>query len=150
MIYPEFERYKIKYSSLQEQFKGLLDEKERLFTKALPNAIRYDRERVQSSPNCNPLEEYAIAIDEAGIDKALSEARTLLQDWEKLLDMKGQELERSQDVYDKIYRYRIINNYGINKISRILGYSKSQVYRKLGQVKKTCDKMRKEICYDSK
>ena len=145
MIYLEYEEYKTKYLALQEHFHHVLLEKERLFTRALPNAIRYDKEHVQCSVDSNPLEEYAIAVDEAKIDETLKQLRQLLEDWERLLDIKKRELDKSQDVYDKIYRFRFIERYGINRIARSLDYSKSQVYRKLNQIQKRCDKMRKEI-----
>ena len=39
MIYPEYERYSTKFNEVQERFMQVLLEKERLFTKTLPNAM---------------------------------------------------------------------------------------------------------------
>ena len=145
MIYLEYEAYRVKFLDLQEQFNHFLTEKERLFTRAMPNAIRYDKEHVQSSNDSNPLEEYAIALDEQKIDENLSRLRQLLEDREKLLNMKEMELRKSQDKFDRIYVNRFLDGYGINRLARSHNYSKSQVYRILGQIQKRCDKMRKNL-----
>ena len=79
-------------------------------------------------------------------DESLNTLRQLLEDRKLLLEMKETELRKSQDRYDKIYVYRFVDGYGINKVARTLNYSKSQVYRILDQIQKRCDKMRKETC----
>ena len=136
MIYPEYESCKAKVSELQNQFDRLLTEKERIFTKALPNAIRYDKEHVQTSGGSNPLEEYVISLDEKQIDEKLNQIRILLDDRNRLLEMKEKELFKSQDLHDKVYRMRFIEGCGIKKIARILNYSKAHVYRILDEIKK--------------
>ena len=88
MIYLEYEEYRAKFLDLQEQFNHILTEKERLFTRALPNAIRYDKEHVQCTNDSNPLEDYACALDEKRIDEHLGRLRQLLEDRERLLKMK--------------------------------------------------------------
>ena len=143
MIYLDYEECKIKYAQLQIQFNQVLTEKERLFTRTLPNAIRYDKDHVQSSPDSNVLEDYVVALEESKIDESLGRLRQLLEDRERLLELKEKELRKSRDKDDKIYRFRFLDGYGINKIARTLNYSKSQVYRILSQIEKRCDKMRK-------
>ena len=134
MIYPEYESCKIKVSELQNQFDKLLTEKERIFSKALPNAIRYDKENVQTSGGVNALEEYVIELDEKQIDEKLNQIRTLLEDRIKLLEMKEKELFKSQELHDKIYRMRFVEGCGIKKISKILNYSKAHVYRIIDEI----------------
>ena len=136
MTYLEYERFKVKYNEMQETFAQILMEKERLFTKTLPNAITYDRDQVQTSISGNPLEEYVISMDEKRIDEKLSKTRESLKDWEMLLKMKENELRASYSIPDKIYVCRYIDGYGINKIAKTINYSKSQVYRILSQIDK--------------
>ena len=145
MTYLEYERFKVKYNDLQERFALILMEKERLFTKVLPSAIRYDKDRVQSSIDGNPLENYVISLDEENIDEKLTQLRESLKDWEMLLKMKEKELRASHAIPDKIYVYRYIDGYGINKIAKTISYSKSQVYRILNQIDK---KMRQNAKID--
>ena len=73
--YLEYDRCKAKYHAIQEAFTALLLERERLFTKMLPNAITYDKDHVLSSVGSNPLEDYAISLDEKGIDEKLARYR---------------------------------------------------------------------------
>ena len=141
MIYIEYESYRLKYLELQEQFNRILTEKERLFTKTLPNAIRYDKEHVQCSPDTNTLEEYVINLDEKKIDESLARLRQLLEDRGKLLELKEQELRKSQDKDDRVYCLKYLDGYGINKICKIMSYSRSQIYKILNRISKRC-KMR--------
>ena len=128
-LYQEYEQIKARYESIQEAFTALLLERERLFTKMLPNAITYDKDHVLSSVGSNPLEEYAISLDVKGIGEKLARYRQALHDWRDILETKERELRKSQNIIDKIYVLRIIERRGINNISRILHYSSSQVSR---------------------
>lgn len=138
MIYIEYEAYRCKYLDLQEQFNHFLTEKERILTKTLPNAIRYDKDKTSSSLDGNPLEDYVIELEESKVDESLDRIRQLLEDRERLLQLKERELRMSQDVYDRIYRMKYLDCMGINKIAKIMHYSRSQVYRILENIKKRC------------
>ena len=116
MIYPEYERYSAKFNEVQERFMQVLLEKERLFTKTLPNAIRYDRDQVQCSVDGNPLEDYVISLDEENIDEKLNQLRESMKDWEILLRLKEKELRSSPVISDKVYLYRYVDGYRIGKI----------------------------------
>lgn len=144
MVYPEYESYRIKYNRLQERFADVLMEKERLFTKTLPNAITYDRDVVQTSIDGNPLEEYVCTMDEKQIDEKIAKLRESLKDWTILLDMKEKELRKSLAVPDKVYLMRYIECYSISRISRSINYSKSQTYRVIKQIEKKCEKMKQK------
>lgn len=138
MIYIEYEQYRCKYLDLQEQFNHFLTEKERILTKTLPNAIRYDKDKTSSSLDGNPLEDYVIELEESKVDESLDRIRQLLEDRERLLHLKEKELRMSQDAYDRIYRMKYLDCMGINKIAKIMHYSRSQVYRILENIKKRC------------
>ena len=146
MVYVDYEEYRNKYLAIQQQFNLVLSKKEAIFTKTLPSGIRYDKEHVQSSPSSCPLEDYVISLEEQKIDEDLKHLRQLMEDREKLLDSKEKELRKSPDKYDTIYRLKYLDGYGVNKISSMLNYSKSQVYRMLCQIQKRCDKMRQNMC----
>lgn len=140
--YLEYERIKERYINFQARFADALLEKERLLTKTLPNTIRYDRDHVLASVDGNPLEDYMIAVEDKGLEDKLSHYRQNLKDWRVLLEIKEEELRKSQDKMDKIYVMRCIDRYGINRIAKIMSYSRSQVYRILARIYKRCDTMR--------
>lgn len=136
MIYPEYESCLIKYRNIQDHFFDVLMEKERLLTKLLPNATTYDKDKVQGTPSDNPLEDYIMECDEKQIDEQIEKYKGLIVDVEKLVRSKEKELRLSQDKFDKIYRMRYLDGYGINKIVKMMNYSRPQIYRYLKMIEK--------------
>lgn len=134
-IYPKYEITKCRYDRIQEQFASVLLEKEGLFTKALPNAIRYDKDRVQTTVEGNVLEEYVISLEEKDIDAKLDALRQSLSDWEILLEIQEGILRKSPDRYDRIYVLKYLDGCSIKKICKIMNYSRSQLYKILNQIK---------------
>ena len=140
MTYLDYEGFKTKYYNVQQMFADILLEKEAIFNKALPSGIRYDKEQVQTSVDGSPLDEYVIELER--IETKITKVRESLKDWEFLLSLKEKELRQSNDLHDRIYVMRILDGYGIKRISKVLNYSNSQVYRICQQISKKCDKMR--------
>ena len=146
MIYPEYEEAKARYIEAQRIFSEALWEKERLFTMTQPNAIRYDKDKVQISPSGSILDKYVEALEEQGIDEKLSTFRQLLEDRERLLKIKECDLRMSYDRIDKVYVCRFIDGHSIAQISKRLNYSRGQVYRIIQNIKRKmklatkCDK----------
>ena len=136
MVFVEYERCRIRYLEFQERFAEILLEKERLFTKTQPNAIRYDKETVQTSIDGNPLESYVIALDAEHIDEQLKVLRQNLTDWKFLLECKETELRASREIIDRVYVMRFLEGFGITRICRNINYSRAQVYRVLDRIKK--------------
>lgn len=134
MVYPEYEAYKSKYIIIQGVYNSILTEKEALFEKTQAKAIRYDKEKVQSSVGGNGFDEYLIAVEKKKIDKRLNVARQLMEDRERLLQIKEKELRQSHDRMDIIYAMRYIDGKKPYLIAKALNYSNSQVYRILNQI----------------
>ena len=109
--------------------------------KTLPSAIRYDKDHVQSSPSSNVLDEYVIALDESQIDSELAKVKELIEDRGRLLDLKEKQLRDSQHINDRVYVMKYLEGYSVNRISKVLNYSRTQVYRILDEIKKRWDKM---------
>ena len=147
MVYLEYESFKKRYLATQHEYSAILMEKENLFTMTQPKAIKYNSDRVQSSHSGNVFDDYLIAKESKQIDERLSEARSLLDDREKLLELKEKELRLSNDKTDIVYCLKYIEGMSTNSIAKRLNYSKSQVYRVLDRIKieirkdgKKCDK----------
>ena len=135
MLFLDYERAKIKYYKAQMWFEEALSEQERLLTKTMPSAISYNKPNVKSSPNGNVLDDYVIAKEEKRIDKKISRMRKLMDDREKILKVKEQELRKSHDKMDLVYVKLKIDGQSPEEISEALHYSKSQVYRMIGGIK---------------
>lgn len=143
MIYPEFEEAKARYIEAQRIFSEALWEKERLFTMTQPNAIRYDKDKVQISPSGSILDKYVEALEEQGIDEKLSTFRQLLEDRERLLKIKECDLRASFDRVDRVYSMRFLDGMSINQICKRTNYSRRQIYRILSEIKKDGTKCHK-------
>ena len=137
MIYLEYESYKRKYLDLQEQFNEFLLEKERILTKTLPKAIRYDKDLTTTGvPDDNPLESYVMELERSKVDVHLDHIRKLLEDRKMLLDAKEKELRTSYNQYDRVYTMRYLDGYGIKRICTEMNFSRAQIYRILDEIKK--------------
>ena len=137
MIYLEYESYKRKYLDLQEQFNEFLLEKERILTKTMPKAIRYDKDLTTTGvPDDNPLESYVMELERSKVDVHLDHIRKLLEDRKMLLDAKEKELRASFNQYDRVYTMRYLDGYGIKRICTEMNFSRAQIYRILDEIKK--------------
>ena len=143
MVYPEYVQYKSKYEELQNRFANLLLEKEKLFTDTFPRGITYDKDKVQCMPDDNPLERYAVTMDEKQIDEKLDTLRRQIKDWSILIEVKENELRKSKDIPDRIFTLRYLDGVSVSRISNIVSYSKKQIYRILGKMDKTISKNEK-------
>lgn len=140
-VFIDYEIYKRKYLEIQEKYNAILIEKESLFTKTQPNAIRYDKEQVKGGKlGCNGFDAYLIAKEQAKIDERLIEARQLLEDREKLLLLKERDLRASKDIKDIVYRMKYLDGIKPNVISRCLNYSESQIYRFLDKIQREIER----------
>lgn len=134
MIYKTYEEYKNRYYMTQQNYNDLLTEKERLFVRTQPNAIRYDKLNVKSSPNSNVLEDYVIEKEKKQLDRRIAEMKVLLDDRRNLMLLKEAELRKSKDMYDRIYTMRYLEDMSVERIAKKVNYSVSQVYRILTKI----------------
>lgn len=136
MIYIQYDEYKNKYYNAQKEFDSVLREKEELFSKTQPQATRYDKELVSGGKVNNKFDDYVILKDKNKIDERLLESKSILEDREKLLKLKEQELKESKDWIDIIYVYYYIDKLSIRKIEKRIPYSTAEICRKLKIIRK--------------
>ena len=140
MIYPEYEAYKERFLESQRIFNEALLEKEKLFVMTQPNAIRYDMDKVQTSPVGSILESYIIALEKSGIDERIKTIRQLFEDRERLLLLKEKDLRLSHDKYDRVYVCKYLDGLSITMTAKKLNYAKSHVYRIFKEIKSNLQK----------
>ena len=113
MVYIEYEAYKRKYHEAQSAYDELLTVKSSILSRKA-----YHRE----------LKKIASRIDDV---------QQLLKERELLLSLKLDELKGSNDPTDKVYYLRYIEHLKVKKISAIVHYSDTQVYRILNTITET-------------
>ena len=129
MLYITYEQFKVRYYETQKQYNEILNEKEHLFLKTQPKATKFDKERVSGGVKTNTFDEYLLEKERKQIDERLEEVKSILEDRKRLLHLKEEELKHSKNIHDKIYYYRYIDKLNIDKLCRLVSYSRPQVYR---------------------
>lgn len=92
--YLEYECIKAKFVDLQEQFAKVLLEKERLFTRTLPSAIRYDKDKVQTLHDMDKGAKHYV-INMSSVELAIT--ILLLGELEIFIAREQEELEEGDD-----------------------------------------------------
>lgn len=136
MIYKEYEEYRTKYYEAQKTYDAVLNEKEILFLRTQPNATVYDKEIVSGGTPSNAFDTYLIAKEKKKIEPRLEEAKSILEDRERLLKLKEEELYHSKDWNDVIYRYYFIEKLSIRKIAMRIPFSSTEIFRKIQIIRK--------------
>ena len=148
MTYLDYELLRRKYLAAQKSYDELLEEKERLFSRTQPKAVQFDGVQGAGREQ-SPFDEYLAKKETKQLDERLEEALDLLNCREDLLQRKEQELRCSRDIYDKIYRRRYLDKWRVGRIAMDIGYSESQVYRLLENIRtKICEEMRNDLMYN--
>lgn len=137
LVYITYEEYKNKYLLSQKKFDCILREKEELFSITQPKSAKFDKGIISKTNNGNIFDEYLIIKEQKQIDQRLDEIKSIMEDRERLLKLKEEELRHSKHYLDKIYRLRYLDKWTVSKIARILSYSESQVYRLLKKIART-------------
>lgn len=135
MLYKEYEEYKTKYYEAQNKYDEILSEKETLFIKTQPAAVDTTKDVVSGGGTNNSFDTYLIAKEKKKIDERLEEARSILEDRERLLKLKKEELKLSKDWYDIIYIYYFLEHLTMRKIEKRIPFSKSEIQRKVERIK---------------
>lgn len=136
MLYIEYEEYKNKYYEVQRKYNDILNEKEELFARTQPKATNITGEKTTGGKHENLFDEYLIQKERKNIDSRLEEVKSILNDRERLVKLKEQELRASNNSYDKIYRCRYIDRLTIEQTRRVSNYSRSQVFNILKVIRK--------------
>ena len=133
--YIDYEKCKNQSYEVQRKYNNLLAEKERLFSATQPQAIKFDKEVVSGGKPGNSFENYLMIKERKQIDERLAELKTLVDDFDHLLYIKRKQLEKSDNILDKIYLHYIVNRMGIHYVCRKVDYSEAQVYRYLREIR---------------
>ena len=121
------------YQRAESRLRRLADQREELEVSLGPSAIRYDRDVVQTTPEDHVTEILAKLAD---LDTTIAQAVETVRIREDILRRQRKILEDSAEIHDRIYVLHFIKHYGVRRIGRIVGYSRSQTYEILRQMKR--------------
>ena len=116
----------LEYRRSDARLKALADQREELEVSLGPSAIRYDKDIVQTSREDHTT---AVLAKLADLDILIAQANETVRIREDILRRQRLILESSAEIYDRIYVLYFIKHHGVRRISRQIGYSRSQVFR---------------------
>lgn len=129
MIYEEYESIWNTIRKKEEELFKLINKRDELFLKTQPKSSKFDKEKVDSKSTKNMMEEYV--IQKEYLNERIMQLNITLDDIDQVLKRKRDELKQSKNIYDRIYYYYCIERLSIYKVSCLINYSESQIYRKL-------------------
>ena len=139
MLYVEYNDYKNKLHNAQQVLDEIICEKEELFAKTQPQTTDFGNEPTNGGVPSDKFFEYVKEKLRLKIEERLEEAKSIVKDRKELLLSKEEELRRSKNEYDIIYKYYFIDYLTIRQIERRIPSSKSEIDRKLQKIKKYCN-----------
>jgi len=129
MLYQDYLREKEKYDNAFERYKCLIDEQSRLFNKTLPGGISYEKDKVESSPNSDMMDNYLIEKEKRELDSRINNIQAVVKERRHILDICEKELRRSKEICDIVFVLKVIDKKRTEEIAEVIGYSKNGVYK---------------------
>lgn len=135
-MYIEYNELLKKYKIAERNYNEALEEKSKLILAVLPKATQAKEIMVSGSHPSSDLKllDYTSKIDE--VDKLINQSRNTRDMLNYELKKKLIKMKEEGDVYDKIYIYRWIEHKSVYKFHKLVGYSKTQVYDYISEMKK--------------
>lgn len=133
-MYLEYHELLKKFKKAEKNYNEALEKKSELILSVMPKAVK-PKEIIttsNTSPDAN-LIDYTSEIDE--VDRLINQSRNTRDMLNYELKKKLIKMREEGDVYDKIYIYRWIEHRSVYKFHKLVGYSKSQVYDYISEMK---------------
>lgn len=134
-MYLEYHELLKKFKKAEKNYNEALEKKSELILSVMPGAVK--AKEVITTSNASPdanLIDYTSEIDE--VDRLINQSRNTRDMLNYELKKKLIKMREEGDVYDKIYIYKWIEHRSVYKFHKLVGYSKSQVYDYISEMKK--------------
>ena len=133
-LFIEYELLKRECKLAKREYDKALEKKAEYYYSVLPGASDTSKELIKTECTNDKFLNYTIRIQE--IDSEIDVRKNLYGNLSYRLKLKEIELRNSKELLDKIYTYRYLDRYKVNKIARLVEYSRAQLYRKLDEIDK--------------
>lgn len=147
-LYLEHRKAYIAYISAQRGYEQVINEYERISQSVQPRSPLAEHERDFSNETILPPTggrtekalEYTISMEQCRIEERMRFARVLMEERHVLLSAKEEELRKSRDIYNLVYRLKWVDGLKADAIIEETGYSRSQVYNIIGHLTKQLER----------
>lgn len=133
-LFVEYELLKRECKAAKRDYDKALEKKAEYYYSVLPGASDTSKELIKTECTNDKFLNYTIKIQE--IDSEIEVRKNLYGNLSYRLKLKEIELRNSKELLDRIYVYRYLDRYKVNKIARIVEYSREQTYRKIREIDK--------------
>lgn len=133
-LFIEYELLKRECKLAKREYDKSLEKKAEYYYSVLPGANDTSKELIKTECTNDKFLNYTIRIQE--IDSEIDVRKNLYGNLSYRLKLKEIELRNSKELLDRIYTYRYLDRYKVNKIARLVEYSRAQLYRKLDEIDK--------------
>ena len=121
---------------IKKEIKRVSNRIEDLRLMMLPSAIRYDADKVMSSPS-DPMMKFAERLDELEKEKSKLAVK-YIESTDRVIDLSN---ELTEDSMKDVIQWRFIRSLKPYQIAKELGYSERQVYRIYGEAIEELEKL---------
>lgn len=135
-MYIEYHELLKKCKEAEENYNEALEKKSKLILAVLPGSSKPKEVMVSGVHASSDLKliNYTSEIDR--VDNLINQSRNTRDMLNYELKKKLIKMKEEGDVYDKIYIYRWIEHKSVYKFHKLVGYSKTQVYDYISEMKK--------------
>lgn len=134
-MYLDYHELLKKYKEASRNYNEALEKRSKLVLAVIPGSSKIKQVMVDSSNTYSELNllNYTDEMDE--VDKLINQSRNTRDMLNYELKKLENKMRSTGDVYDKIYCYKWIDYKSPYKFYRIIGYSKSQIYNLIKEMK---------------
>ena len=135
-MYIEYHELLKKCKEAEENYNEALEKKSKLILAVLPGSSKPKEVMVSGVHASSDLKliNYTSEIDQ--VDNLINQSRNTRDMLNYELKKKLIKMREEGDIYDKIYIYRWIEHKSVYKFHKLVGYSKTQVYDYISEMKK--------------
>ena len=135
-MYIEYHELLKKCKEAEKNYNEALEKKSKLILAVLPGSSKPKEVMISGGHASSDLKliNYTSEIDR--VDNLINQSRNTRDMLNYELKKKLIKMREEGDVYDKIYIYRWIEHKSVYKFHKLVGYSKTQVYDYISEMKK--------------
>lgn len=135
-MYIEYHELLKKCKEAEKNYNEALEKKSKLILAVLPGSSKPKEVMVSGGHASSDLKliNYTSEIDR--VDNLINQSRNTRDMLNYELKKKLIKMREEGDIYDKIYIYRWIEHKSVYKFHKLVGYSKTQVYDYISEMKK--------------
>ena len=135
-MYLEYHELLKKYKEAKAEFYEALEKGSKIALAVMPKSSQIKEVVVMGGNSSSDDKLINYAENRAKLDDIINRSRNDMNILDYHLKKMALEMKDSGDIYDRIYYYKWIEHMSVYKFYRLIGYSKSQVYNIIKEIKR--------------